>query len=154
MKHLELDVIIDAPPAEVFAAFTDWRGQGEWMLGTAVEPVFGDGRGVGARLEAWSGLGRVGFLDTMVIAEWEEPRRVLVEHTGRVVRGTGAMEVLALPDGRSRFIWSEDLEPPLGVLGALGWRMLQPAFALGVRQSLSTFAELVEQGRWRRTQTD
>lgn len=154
MKHLELDVVIEAPPEEVFRAFTDWRGQGDWMLGTAVEPVFGDGRGVGARLEAWSGAGPVGFLDTMVVTEWVDSRRVVVEHTGGVVRGSGTMEVLELPGGRSRFIWSEDLQPPLGALGAVGWRLFQPVFALAVRRSLDIFARLVEQGRWRQRGSD
>lgn len=148
MKHLRFEVPVDASPEKVFRAFTDWRGQGAWMLGTAVEPVFGDGRGVGGRLEAWSGVGRVGFLDTMVITEWDEPRRVVVEHTGRVVRGLGIMEVQPAADGTSVFIWSEELELPLGVLGRIGWPLVRPAFAAGVKSSLKKFAGLVEAGHW------
>ena len=102
MKNLVLDVLVDADAATVFRAFTDWRAQGRWMVGTDVRPVVGDGHGVGARLEAWSGLGRFGFLDTMVITEWDDDRRVVVEHTGNVVRGSGVMEVFGLPHGRSR----------------------------------------------------
>lgn len=148
MKHLRFEVPVAARPETVFRAFTDWRGQGEWMLGTAVEPVFGDGREVGGRLEAWSGIGPVGFLDTMVITEWDEPRRVVVEHTGKVVRGLGVMEVEPAADGTSVFIWSEELELPLGALGRIGWPLVRPAFAAGVKSSLKKFAELVEAGRW------
>ncbi len=146
MKNLVLDVLVDADAATVFRAFTDWPAQGRWMLGTDVRPVSGDGHGVGARLEAWSGLGRFGFLDTMVITEWQDGRRVVVEHTGAVVRGTGAMEVFELPQGRSRFAWSEHLEPPLGQLGRVGWVLLRPAFAAGVERSLKQFARQVEAG--------
>ncbi|MDQ1248732.1 MAG: hypothetical protein QG597_3105 [Actinomycetota bacterium] len=148
MRHLRLEVPVAAPATEVFRAFTDWAAQGEWMLGTDVRPVLGDGRGVGGRIEAWTGVGRVGFLDTMVITEWDEPNRVVVRHTGRVVRGLGIMEVVERPDGTSVFVWAEELELPLGVLGRLGWPLVRPAFADGVRRSLRAFADVVESGRW------
>ncbi len=143
---VRLGVIIDAPVDTVFAAFTQWAEQGAWMLGTRVEVRVGDGRAVGSELAAWTGAGPLGFWDTMVITRWEPPVRVDVLHTGRVVKGTGTMEVLALPDDRSRFVWSEELELPLGRLGRLGWPVARPAFLLGVRRSLEQFGRLVEQG--------
>ena len=146
MAHLELDVIVDAPPDKVFAAMADWPTQGEWMLGTTVRTTGGDGVGVGATLEAFTGVGPLGFLDTMVITEWDPPHRVVVEHTGRVVKGSGVMEVYALPDNRSRFVWGELIEPPLGALGRVGWRAIRPAFRLGIQRSLERFATLVEAG--------
>lgn len=144
--HVELDVIIDAPVDTVFAAFSQWEEQGRWMLGTRVEVREGDGRSVGSQLAAWSGAGPVGFWDTMTITRWEPPYRVDVDHTGSVVRGTGTMEVIALPGGRSRFVWSEDLELPLGALGRAGWPVARPAFLAGVRRSLQQFGRVVEAG--------
>lgn len=152
LVHVELDVLVDAPAEAVFAAFTQWAEQGRWMVGTAVEVTEGDGRSVGSVLAAFTGLGaggrgpRIGFLDTMVITRWEAPLRVDVLHTGAVVRGTGTMEVVRLPGGRSRFIWSEDLDLPLGALGRLGWPFARPAFLAGVRRSLEAFGRLVERG--------
>ena len=146
MEHLELDVVVNAPAERVFAAFTDWAAQGRWMVGTDVKVTSQEGRGIGATLEAWTGAGRAGFLDTMTITEWDPPRRVTVLHTGRVVRGTGTMEVFELPGDRSRFVWSEELVPPLGRVGLLGWRVVRPAFRVGVRRSLEDFAHLVEAG--------
>ena len=145
--QLALDVIVRSDIETVFAAVVDWPAQGEWMLGTVVSAVDGDGQGLHAKLAAFTGIGRLGFLDTMVITRWEPPYRVDVLHTGNVVRGTGAMEVIALPGGNSRFVWSEDLELPLGVLGALGWPIAKYPFRYGVQRSLNRFAELVESGR-------
>ena len=145
--HLVLDVVIDATPERVFAAITDWPGQGEWMVGTRVRAVEPPGQGVGARLEAFTGVGRLGFLDTMTVTAWDPPRRVDVLHTGDVVRGTGTFEVLALPGGRSRFVWAEQIEVPGGAAGRAGWVLARPAFRYGVQRSLRTFARLVESGR-------
>ena len=145
--HVALDVVIDAPVDRVFDAVTDWPAQGEWMLGTRVEVRGGDGRSVGSKLAAWTGLGPVGFWDTMVITRWDPPHRVDVLHTGSLVRGLGVMEVLALPDDRSRFVWREELDLPLGALGRIGWPIARPAFLAGVRASLRTFSELVEHGK-------
>lgn len=145
--HLALDVPVNAPVESVFWGFADWAAQDRWMLGTRVEVVgAGPGHGEGERIAAWTGLGPVGFWDTMTITRWEPPYRVDVLHTGRVVRGTGTMEALELPGGRSRFVWSEDIELPLGVLGAIGWPVVKPAFVAGVRRSLRGFARLVEDG--------
>ena len=144
--EVRVDVVVQAPVEAVFAAFGQWSEQGRWMLGTRVEVRSGDGAGVGSELAAWTGAGPAGFWDTMVITRWEPPYRVDVLHTGSVVRGTGTMEVVALPGGRSRFIWSELLDLPLGAVGRLGWPLARPTFRYGVKRSLTTFASFVEQG--------
>lgn len=141
---IAVDVVVDAPPQAVWQAVTDWPRQSEWMLGTTVKATEQDGVGVGGRLEAFTGIGRAGFLDTMVITEWDPPWRCVVRHTGQVVKGLGIFEVLALPGGRSRFVWAEELELPLGAVGRAGWPLIRPAFAWGVRRSLLKLARDVE----------
>ncbi len=143
---VRVGVVIDAPVDVVFAAFSQWGEQGRWMLGTRVEVRHGDGGTVWSGLLAWTGSGPVGFRDTMVITRWEPPYRLDVLHTGRVVRGTGVMEVVALPGGRSRFVWSEHPDLPRGVVGRLGWLVARPALRAGLRHSLRAFGRLVEQG--------
>ncbi len=86
---LVLSVPVAAPAAATWAGAVDWDGQGEWMLGTRVKGTAQDGRGVGGGIEAFTGVGPVGFLDAMEIAAWDPPRRCDVRHVGRVVRGTG-----------------------------------------------------------------
>ena len=144
---LELTVDVDAPVEQTWAGATDWAHQGEWMLGTRVKGTAQDGVGVGGGIEAFTGAGRLGFLDTMEITVWEPPYRCHVLHTGRVVRGTGEFEVRDRGQGRSTFVWREDLELPLGALGRAGWPVVRPAFAAGVQASLRTFARWVEAGR-------
>jgi len=141
---LELTVDVDAPVAATWAGAVDWAGQGEWMLGTTVRPVTQGGQGVGGRIEAFTGIGRAGFVDPMTVTRWEPPRRCHVVHTGRLVRGTGAFEVEPRDGGRSRFVWREELDLPLGVLGRLGWPLVRPLFAAGVQLSLRRFARWVE----------
>jgi hypothetical protein len=132
-----LSVEVDAPVERTWAAATDWARQGEWMLGTTVT---GEGRAVGGRLAAFTGVGRFGFLDTMTITGWNPPRSCEVLHTGRVVRGTGVFAVRPLGGGRSAFDWREDLDLPLGALGRAGWPVARPLFVAGVRRSLDRFA--------------
>ena len=148
MPELVEQVDVDAPPEQVWAALVDWDRQGEWMLLTDVRAGAQEGQGVGGELAARTGvpvLGRrLGVLDTMLITSWQPPWRVDVRHTGRVVRGTGTFEVRPRTGGGSTFVWTEGLDLPLGVLGRLGWPLVRPAFAAGVRLSLRRFARYAE----------
>jgi len=138
--EVRLEVVVEAPVEQTWAAAVDWDRQDEWMLGTRVRGTAQDGVGVGGGIEAFTGVGRLGFLDTMEITAWDPPQRCAVLHTGRVVRGTGLFEVRELGEERSVFVWSEQLELPLGVLGRLGWPVVRPLFLAGVRRSLDRFA--------------
>lgn len=146
MAEISVSVDVQASPQRVWDALVDWDRQGEWMLLTRVRGTTQNGQGVGGGIEGWTGIGPLGVLDTMVIRTWEPPRRCIVRHTGRIVRGSGAFEVEDLGDGRSRFRWAEYLDLPLGVLGRLGWPLVKPGMAWGVRYSLRKFAALVEAG--------
>jgi hypothetical protein len=146
VEHIELEIAVLAPAEKVWSAITNWSAQDKWMLGTTVKPVDGDGTGVGGKIAAFTGIGPLGFLDTMEITAWLPPNRCDVLHTGRVVRGTGTFEVVSVGEHASNFIWSEDLDLPLGLLGKAGFAVLRPAFVLGVRKSLEKFAHLVEMG--------
>lgn len=144
---LQLTVDVAASAEDTWAGATDWANQGAWMLGTTVRPTRSNGQGVGGALQARTGLGPFGVLDTMEITVWEPPTRCHVLHTGRVVRGTGAFDVEPRGAGASTFWWREDLELPLGALGRAGWPLAKPVFAAGVQASLRRFARWVEAGR-------
>lgn len=136
-------VRVRAEPARVWQVAMDWSRQGEWIPGTDVR----GGTGVGAKVVARTAIGPVGFTDTMVITEWDPPRRCVVQHTGRVVRGGGIFEVL--PRGEvTEFRWTELVELPVpGALQPaamlLGRWTVAPAARLALGYALRRFARLI-----------
>lgn len=140
MEHLELEVLVNAPAQVVWDEITNWAGQSQWMLGTKVS---GTGDAVGGKIEAFTGIGPIGFLDTMEITRWDPPLRCDVLHTGRVVKGTGSFQVEVLTSTTSKFIWIEDLDLPLGIVGKIGFKFVKPFFVFGVQKSLNKFANSV-----------
>lgn len=133
----EVEVTSSAPVERVFAVLTDWPRHREWMPFTRAT----GGTGLGATVEGWTGLGPLGFLDTMTITEWEPGHRVAVEHTGRFVRGEGWFVTASLPGGGCAIRWGERLDPPpLGLL----WPLLAPGFRVFMRVGLRRLARLAE----------
>lgn len=147
---IRLEVPIAAPAGVVWDYVTDWPRQGEWIPKTRVELVdpADPAHRVGGRIRAWSGLGRVGFWDTMTITSWEETPggggRCEVLKTGAVVRGEGEFEVVADGPDASRFVWSEMAVVPGGRLGALGWKAARPMVERLLGRSLENLRERVE----------
>ena len=139
MAELVLTQEVDAPAEQVWDALTDWAAHDRWMLLTRAE---GD-RAEGGEIRAFTGIGRLGFLDTMTITVWEPPRRAVVRHTGKVVRGSGAFEVEDLGAGRSRVLWSEWVLLPLGAVGQLAWPVARVPLRLLLQASLRRLARYV-----------
>lgn len=136
---------ISAPAATVWRVVTDWERQGEWILGTRVRLAgAGDGRRLGARFVAVTGVGPFGFSDPMEVVEWTPPRRCVVAHRGHVVRGDGVFEVHEQGPRRCEFVWTERLQLPFGALGRIGWPLVRPAFRAGVAHSLRRLARICE----------
>jgi uncharacterized protein YndB with AHSA1/START domain len=135
-------VSVVAPLETVWEAVTDWEGQRTWVLLTTVTVEEGE-PGVGQRLTAVTGIGPLAFADHMEVTRWEPPHRVDVRHLGRVVRGTGTFTFEPVPGG-ARFTWIEDLEPPLGPLGAAAFALARPAMELLLRFSLRRLTNRLE----------
>ncbi|GAA3029536.1 SRPBCC family protein [Streptosporangium longisporum] len=144
MTRSRISVSVDAHarPEQVFSVLTDWPRHHEWMVLTRAHVETGDGRSPGSRLAAFTGVGPVGFLDTMEITRWEPPRSVGVRHTGRLIRGTGIFRVLPREGGGSTIVWEEELDVPFGAAGRLGWRVIRPLNAALFRLSLRRLAAL------------
>ena len=142
MAELVVTAEVHAPAQAVWDVLTDWELHDRWMLLTSAS----GGRAEGASIVAFTGVGRLGISDPMTIVVWEPPRRCVVRHTGRIVRGSGAFEVQELGSDRSRVVWSEWLDLPLGIVGRLGWLVVRPLTRLGVARSLHRLARLVEAG--------
>ncbi|MBE9375681.1 SRPBCC family protein [Saccharopolyspora sp. HNM0983] len=137
--EVRVAVPVQAPPEAVWSLATDWARQREWMLGTEVHLVAGDG-GAGSRLMAVTGLRGAGVVDHMTVVEWQPPRSCRVRHDGELVRGDGGFDVIRCGNGAATFVWWERLVLPVG--GGLLWPAVRPAFTWGLRRSLTGFAEL------------
>ena len=130
-------VLLDADPERVWRLAVDWPRQREWILGTRTE----GGQGVGAAVTGRTGIGPVGFTDPMVITDWDPPRRCVVSHRGRLVRGEGEFEVARL-GCRSQLLWTERIVLPRA-LGRLAYVVIGRVTRLGLGWSLRRFARLL-----------
>lgn len=144
---LRAEVAVAAPADEVWSYLTDWERQGEWVPLTRVERE-GTADHVGGRLRAWTGLGPVGFWDTMVITAWEPPGagagRCEVLHTGRVVRGDGGFTVTPAGADRCTAVWWERVDLPAGLVGRMLWRLGSPVTRRLLGRVLAGMARRVE----------
>lgn len=132
---------IAVPAERAWAAIADWESQGTWMVATKVH---GTASAPGQHLEGWTGIGPLGFLDTMTVTEWDPPHRCVVLHTGRVVSGTGGFEVTARGEEGCRVTWWERVDLPLGMVGKVGWLAVGPTTRLFFKVSLGRLKRILE----------
>ncbi|MDQ4084920.1 MAG: SRPBCC family protein [Actinomycetota bacterium] len=137
-------VVVAGTPEQVWSFVVDWPRQSEWIPATKVWGVT-EGAGVGAQIEAWTGKGRFGYLDTMTITAWDPPHRCEVLHTGRMLRGEGGFVVAPAGSGRARLEWWERFTMPGGLLGRLLRPLARPVLRVGVRLALRSLQRGVEQ---------
>jgi hypothetical protein len=139
-------VIVRAEAAQVFAAFTAWERQGEWIPFTTVRVVDGDG-GEGSTIEAVTALGPALLRDQMKIAKLDPPYEARVVHTGKYLRGPGVLRCTPLGAGRTQVVWHEWFQLPAGRAGRLAWPVLWPGSKASLTGALRRLAKLVEAGK-------
>jgi hypothetical protein len=138
-------VIVNAPAARVFAAFTAWERQGEWIPFTRVRIVKGDG-GEGTIVEAVTTVGPAVLRDEMRVTRLDPPFEVRVVHQGKILRGPGVLRCTPMEGGRTQVVWHEWFHLPGGVAGRLAWPLVWPGSKVSLTGALRRFARLVEAG--------
>lgn len=146
-NHIAISTLINAPAEKVWSAIADWQSQGEWMLQTKVRLVSEQSEGVGVKIEAFTGpfyrlyprFKFLGLLDLMEVTAWQPPHRCDVIHYGKILKGSGTFEVIALDESHTTFHWSEEVIAPW-----ILFAMVKPFLWLGVKISLARFARLQE----------
>ena len=140
-----VDVAVDQ--ATAFAAVVGLPSQEKWIMLTKLYAVDGASvvPDVGARLVAFTGLFGFGFLDTMVVSEYDPPYRWVTAKDGDLLRGVGIMQVEPLANG-SRVTWANELELPFGLAGQLGWLVARPIAQFVLGASLRRLAKKLVNG--------
>jgi hypothetical protein len=131
-NHIAMSLVIQAPLEKVWAALADWESQGEWMLQTTVEVTSEIREGVGTTIAAFTGIGKFGVMDHMVVTSWQPPYICDVVHTGKIIKGTGRFHLSAIDENTTRFDWSEEILTPRVI-----FLLIAPGLYAGVRISLA-----------------
>ncbi|MET7687523.1 SRPBCC family protein [Streptomyces sp. NPDC005483] len=103
---------------EAWRRLTEWPRHGEVVPLTRVTVVPPGPTAEGTLVVARSGIGPLGFDDTMEVTVWRPPAEGVsglcrLEKRGRIVRGWAELEVHPGPGGRARVVWREQLRVPL-----------------------------------------
>jgi uncharacterized protein YndB with AHSA1/START domain len=151
MAGLDLRAFIRAPPERVWQIISDLPAQTKWMVDVRHLEIVGDARaGPGTVIKLTSDLFKLPVVhDTMTIETWSPPHRYDVSHIfdlGRLgnVQGSGAFILEPAPGG-TVFVWQEELRPPLGPVGQIGWKLLlQPHLTRVFGRSMDNVRRLAE----------
>ena len=140
---VELAETMPGPPGVVWELITDWEHQGDWMLEASDFVVTSEQReGVGVTAEATIRIGGLTTRDHVEVIGWEPNKRLAIEHGGWV-SGRGEIHLTPLGSDRTHVFWVEELEPPLGLLGALGLTAFKPLMTRTFRRDLKVLVGLV-----------
>jgi hypothetical protein len=131
-NHIAMSLVIKAPIEKVWATLADWESQGDWMLQTRVDVTSEIREGVGTTIAAFTGIGKLGVMDHMVVTSWQPPHICDVLHTGKVIKGTGRFELVVIDADTTRFNWSEEILAPRAI-----FLLIAPGLYAGVRISLT-----------------
>jgi uncharacterized protein YndB with AHSA1/START domain len=139
----EMSQTVPGPPEIVWDLITDWEHQGDWMLEGSDFVVTSDHReGVGVEAEANIRIGGITTRDKVRVVGWEPNRRLAIEHGGWIA-GKGEIHLTPLGKDRTHVFWREELQPPLGMFGALGLTSFKPVMRRGFLRDLRVLASLV-----------
>ena len=134
-NNISITLTIKAPIQKVWDALAQWEKQGDWMLQTKVWVTSEVSEGVGTNISAFTGIGRLGILDTMSVTTWQPPHTCDVVHTGKIIKGTGRFHLREIDATTTAFDWSEVVIAPRVI-----FLVILPALYGGVRISLARFS--------------
>ena len=149
--RLDVSAEVDATVEVAWQVLIDWAGQSRWIPLTTVKVVNDRGVGLGARLEALSGVQvvrmPVGLLDRFIVTGWSPPAEGVAEleifHLGPYFTGEGVFR-LTSHDGKTTISCTEVFSLPGG--RAVEWLagLLLPIMRAGFAHSLRRLAVIAE----------
>jgi hypothetical protein len=124
MSRLEVTVLVNATPEQIWPIIADFEGQKRWMVDLRKLDIAGEVKeGVGAKVNVTSELFGLPLVkDVMLVDYWQPPRIYSVIHMGQF-SGTGYFELKQAGDA-TELTWVEEFRAPLGLLGELGFKLI------------------------------
>jgi uncharacterized membrane protein len=142
-RPIEVSVLIDAPPARVWAELADFASHPQWMDDAATVRFLTDRTtGLGTRIEAATRVGPLRASDVMEVVRWEEEQTIVVAHVG-AVKGYGRFDIGLIGD-HTEVRWVEDLRFPWWMGGPIGLALARPIMGRIWRGSLERLKERLE----------
>ncbi|MEX2587570.1 MAG: SRPBCC family protein [Actinomycetota bacterium] len=141
--EIEMSIKIDAPPSQVWGYLVDWEHLDRWMREAKRFRLTSKmDQGVGVTAEATICIAGFTTTDLVQVTRWRPPEELEIQHLGWV-SGQGLMLCMPAPWGTFLY-WKETLEPPLGIAGAAGLRLLRPLMFRIFQGDLRLLKDLVE----------
>jgi uncharacterized protein YndB with AHSA1/START domain len=119
---VEVRRTVATPLQPVWETVTDFGAYGRWIPLTEMRvdpPPLRSGWGFGGR----TGLGPVGFLDSMLVVRWEPPKdgaaRFAMRKTGRLLAGWADVRLRSTDGAGTEVRWREEILPRPEVMGRL-----------------------------------
>jgi hypothetical protein len=147
MVKIRVGVVIDAPPALVWATIEPIERHVEWMA-DAVSITFTSAqqRGEGTTFDCVTRIGPIRTIDRMAVTEWSPGRAMGIEHRG-VVTGRGRFTLRRRRGNRTRFTWTEQLRFPWWMGGPVGAFAAKPVLRALWKRNLRELSRLVASAR-------
>lgn len=144
MAPVRASVVIEATPAEVWAAVEHVELHVDWMHdATAIRFTSPQHAGVGTTFDCDTKIGPIKLVDRMEITAWDPERTMGVRHVG-IVTGTGAFTLRDAGRNRTEFLWDETLTFPWWMGGSLGGRVGAVVLGLVWKRNLRALKAQIE----------
>ena len=148
MTRIELQIDTHHDVSVVWEALSDLSSHADWMADAdSIEFVGQQRKGVGTVMRVLTTVGPLRTTDVMLVTEWVEGQRIVVDHTG-IVSGVGSFRLNAMQGG-TRFDWSENLRFPWYLGGEVAATAAAPVLKRIWKANLGRFVDTLDQASQR-----
>ncbi len=140
MARIRVSVVLDAPPAVVWADVADIASHVQWMADArSIRFLTDQTAGKGTAFLCDTRIGPFRLNDVMEITAWKPGHAMGVRHTG-LISGEGRFTLTPKRGGRTTFTWRERLRYPWWLGGPVGAFVSKPVLKRVWRGNLRRLA--------------
>lgn len=144
MADVEVSVIIDRAPDQVWDYVRDISSHVEWMVdATDIRFLGSQTTGEGTTFECDTKVGPIKLVDVMTVTSWIDGEEMGVRHEGAVT-GDGVFRLRPFGAGATEFSWRESLRFPWWLGSRVGARVSGPILAAIWRRNLAELKRRIE----------